>query len=85
MQSVERSTLSFKKLLLWEGADYSAELPSGGSGTARDRPPPGCFGKRGCNLLKTKEASAKKRAQRDTRGGKPLKTWDFVPAAGAMT
>jgi len=28
-------------------------------------PPPGCFAKRGCKLMKTKEVSAEKRAKRN--------------------
>jgi hypothetical protein len=35
---------------------------------------PGCFGKRGCKRLKTKETNAEKRAKRGQRGGKLLKT-----------
>jgi len=40
-------------------------------------PPPGCLGKRGCNLLKTKGGRAEKRARRRQRGGKLLRTWDL--------
>src|SRR6266849_6794235 len=36
-------------------------------------PPPGCFAKRGCNRLKTKERSAKTSAKRVPRGAKLLK------------
>src|SRR6266852_4363701 len=55
----------------------------------RGTPPPGCFGKRGCKRLKTKEGSAEKIAKkrkrsqrRGTRGCKPLRTWDLPPRQG---
>src|SRR5216684_1756879 len=39
----------------------------------RRHPPPGCFGRRGCKLLKIKNGRSKKRVKRDQRGCKLIK------------
>src|SRR6267143_6661592 len=61
-------------------------MPEGRNGRRLGRragtPQPGCFGKRGCKRLKTKEGRAKKSAKRGTRGCKLLRTWDLPQRHG---
>src|ERR1700730_19391844 len=57
--------------------------PEGRNDRRAGTPHPGCFGKRGCKRLKTKEGSAEKSAKRGIRGCKLLRTWDLPQRHGA--
>src|SRR5260370_36089946 len=70
-------TGSMRNRVRAQGIEAARGACDGGSEAQRESleyPHPGCFGKRGCKRLKTKETRAEKSTKRRQRGGKPMQT-----------